>query len=427
MSGFVKRLSDDIPLRQQFMRPVFLVQIIFVGYMCLTSVFFFMNALGYKYFSYQEFSLVNYRSVELAALCQRYYLLGHTAYAIGLLMALKINPVTKWKMSIEGSVSVFFIKASLVLVIASFVFNYMPGLDQFAIKCRELSYLSSILALVYSVFEKKTEIILITGFIFGLNFIAAVLSGWKEPVVVTIIILAAYFYPIYRKTVVMIFIPVFIAATFILPSYNALFRELAWSEGIEAEEAAQSAFDAMQQGEVDIQEGNWAFLTNRLSEVSMFIEYVYKVPAYMPYYGTEIIENSLLFLIPRVFWPDKPDVEQHVMQRVYDVGITSAIMNVSAKPPLIVDAYLIGGAFSIFIILFLFGLLTSGINNLCEYLFGGYLYGTAWVFTGIFQIFWKGACMEFLLNSIFWAVIAIYLLFFTLRWMGYIELKQNSK
>ncbi len=415
ISGKIASTPRDLPLKNQFMRPLFLVQLIFAGYMAMSTIFFFVDTLGYHYFTLQPFTFVNIRELDLVAQCQRYYVLGHGSYTAGLLLFTQPYVEKEWKLNWNRSLSAFFIRATIVTIIASLIFNFVPGLDQFAVKFRELSYISSILAFVFAIIEKNTSELVVASFIFGMNFLAAILSGWKEPIIVTIIVLGGYLYPIYKRTVLIMFIPIFMAVVFILPSYNALYREQAWTGGVEDEQAAQLAIEAIQTGEVDLASANWLFLTDRLSEISMFVDYVDKVPNQIDYYGLQIYKDAILFLIPRVFWPGKPDVEQHVMERVYRIGITSSSNDVSAKPPLIVDAYLTGGIFYIAILLLVFGAITSWLCHKCEELFGGYTIGTAWVYAGVFQILWRGTCMEFLFNSVFWGIITMYLIFYTMR------------
>src|ERR1700760_3211639 len=50
LTGWVRPLPKDRPYADQLMRPIFLVQIIFVGYMCCTSIFYFFSVLGYDNF-----------------------------------------------------------------------------------------------------------------------------------------------------------------------------------------------------------------------------------------------------------------------------------------------------------------------------------------------------------------------------------------
>src|SRR5206468_1486574 len=96
-----------------------------------------------------------------------------------------------------------------------------------------------------------------------------------------------------------------------------------------------------------------------------------------------------------------------IMQRVYDAGVISRAAKVSAKPAFIVDAYLSGGALAIFIFLFIYGAIAQLISQKAETLFGGYILGTALIFSGLFQIMWRGASFEFIINTIFWSYITM--------------------
>lgn len=424
-SGFLHKFPDDKPVANQLLRPIFISQIIFVSYLSLTSIFFFLNSLGYDNFIKNEFYLINHRVLNETAASQRIYSLAHASYSLGLLLFLNYRRKYKWKMNNAKVDANFFLKMALVLTLLKFVFLYLPGLSQFAIKATDIAYISSIIALAYKSDNKKYQFYILALSLFAFNFISILLGGWKEPIIFTLILLAAYFYPTYKKVILVISIPAIVFVMFVLPSFNNQFRALAWSEGIESTDAAQSAIDLLQSGEVDVSKDNWSFLVERASEISMFNDYMRKVPNEKPYYGNAIIKDSFRFILPRIFWPEKPNVEEHVMKRAYDAGVINQQMLVSAKPPIVVDAYLSGGALYVALILFAYGLLTTYLSGLCEYLFGGYELGSAWVFLGFFQILNRGNCMEFLVNSIFWGVISMYIMQFVLKKLNYLIPTEN--
>ena len=160
----------------------------------------------------------------------------------------------------------------------------------------------------------------------------------------------------------------------------------------------------------DLQNDNWAFLVGRLSEIDMFIRYTSSTPYFIPYYKTELVENSIKLIIPRFIWGEKPDVEQLVMTRVYNAGVVNRTSLVSAKPAYIVDCYLSYGKIGIVIGLFLYGFVAQKISQISEVWFGGYLLGTAVIFAGLFQIFWRGNSFEFLISAVFWSFITMIIL-----------------
>ena len=95
------------------------------------------------------------------------------------------------------------------------------------------------------------------------------------------------------------------------------------------------------------------------------------------------------------------------MERVYNAGVINRNSNVSAKPAFVADAYLCFGPFGIFLFLFIYGALAQVISMKAEELFGGYILGTALIFSGLFQIFWRGLSFEFLINSVFWSYVSM--------------------
>jgi hypothetical protein len=216
--------------------------------------------------------------------------------------------------------------------------------------------------------------------------------------------------------------PVFFALFFIfVPTYNGIVRGLSWNGEMSGDEAAQVAIDAIRSGEVDIAEQNWAFLTGRISEIGMFTDYVMGIPRLRDFYGTEIAGQAALSIIPRVFYPGKPITEKLVMERVIAAGVVDATSNVSAKPPMITDAYLSAGGFGVFLFMLLLGMLVSWISVTAESLFGGYLLGSGLIYTGLFGVLWRGNCFEFLANSVFWSIVLMFVIFFAARRYGFIE------
>jgi uncharacterized membrane protein len=72
----------------------------------------------------------------------------------------------------------------------------------------------------------------------------------------------------------------------------------------------------------------------------------------------------------------------------------------------------------IWIGLFCYGAIAQLIAIKAEQLFGGYFMGSAVMFAGLFQIFWRGNSFEFLVNSIFWSFITMLIIHFILKSRG---------
>jgi len=219
-------------------------------------------------------------------------------------------------------------------------------------------------------------------------------------------------YPYYKKLVTYAALPLVYVCFAIVPIYVSTFRSLMGSgEEISITDIRDKALDAA----LNSKESNWDFLTGRLSEIGMFTTYIASTPNLIPYYETKLIEQSLIVLVPRIAWKDKPITEELVMQRVVDAGVVNNAAKVSAKPMYIVDGYLSGGIFGIMLSLFIYGFALQWICGLAESWFGGYFLGTAIVFNGLFPIFWRGLSFEFILNSVMYSLLTMYVI----RWLLY--------
>lgn len=411
-TGRIKLLPNDLPIAEQLMRPVFLVHVIFAGYMCITTIFYFLETAGW--ISFKGFSSpVNVMKLELVAQSQRYYCLAHASYITGILLYLKPQP-KRFSIAIND-LPTFLMAFTLATLILSKVFLTLPGLAQLYFQLSALSFIAGTLSLIYSFKAGRLEFIAISAILFFLSFIDALLSGFKEPIIVNILVLGIFLFPFYKKIVLALFVPVMVALFLLLPTYNKVFRDKAWIEDESVDMASDAAISAITSDEEIEKNTTWSFFTGRLSEVQMFTGYIDTTPSLNEFYGFQLLTQSLEVLVPRIFWPDKPSTEELVMDRVYKTGVINSASNVSAKPALIVDGYLSGGSFGIFVTLLVFGAVTQIISLKAESLFGGYLIGTALMFTGLFQILWRGLSFEFLINSVFYSFITMLLIFMILR------------
>jgi len=411
LTGKIQQLPADRPLSEQLMRPIFLVQIVFAGYTCCTSIFFFLSVLGYENFHKTNlFYLVDVNSLAITAECQRYYCLGHAAFVTGILMFMKYPIKQKYYYNKEKLPNLLLLFA-LISFPLSEVFLHVPGLSQFYTQLNTLSFISGTLALAFAIPLKNIRNTVICLALFLFNFYQAIISGFKEPIIISIMVLGLFLYPSYKKLVVVIFIPLLLLIFFLLPTFNTVFRANAWSGDTNTGDATQLALDATLNGSAGLGDTNWQFLTSRLSEISMFTKFVQSTPDNIPYYKTKILQQSAEAIVPRLFWPSKPNTEDLIMERVYDAGVIYRGEEVSAKPAFIVDAYLSYGGWGILMAMFAYGALAQLIANKAEELFGGYILGTALIFSGLFQSFWRGLSFEFIINVIFWSYVSMLIIF----------------
>nr|WP_246230543.1 hypothetical protein [Mucilaginibacter humi] len=94
-------MPNDRPIGAQLMRPIFLVQVIFIGYMACSSIFYFLNLLGYMDNSGLATFTIDDDNLDLAAQCQRYYILGHAAFVTGMVLSMKYPIKHKYKVNTE--------------------------------------------------------------------------------------------------------------------------------------------------------------------------------------------------------------------------------------------------------------------------------------------------------------------------------------
>jgi hypothetical protein len=423
LSGWIKPLPNDRDIAGQLMRPIFLVQIIFAGYMSFSSIFYFFNLLGYEDFRKVSnvYFTVDRDKIELTALCQRYYVLGHAAFVTGILAFMKYPVKRKYYIETEKIANILLLTAVIALPV-SFSFLKIPGLSQFYVQFSALSFIAGTLALAFAIPLKKMWNTVICVFLYITNFYQALTSGFKEPIILSVLVLGVFLYPNYKKLVFIIFIPALLLLFLFLPTYNTIFRQNNWGAGVDADDSYELALDATIKSEQAGDNGNWGFLVYRLSEIDMFTDFVQSTPSNIDYYGLQLLKQSAIAIIPRAFWPDKPSTEELVMERVYDAGVIRRGSSVSAKPAFIVDGYLSGGIPGIIISLFLYGAIAQLISIKAEQLFGGYTLGTALIFSGLFQIFWRGLSFEFLINSVFWSYISMLIIARILRATGVLKI-----
>lgn len=411
MTGWVKPIPGDRSLGEQLMRPLFLTQIIFAGYMCCSSIFYYLDALGYD-----NFHLLNHlfkpepKKLMLIAECQRYYCLGHAAFVSGTLLFMNYPVKKKYLLQTSYNLTDLLLYVAVIAIPLSLFFAAVPGLSQFSAQFNALSFIAATLALAFAIPQHKLPNILISGTLFMFNFYKSFLSGYKEPIIVGLLVLGIFLYPLYKRTVILVFVPLLLVVFMALPTYNQVFRQNAWSGDLSAEAASKVAFDAALSNSTEVEGSNWSFLVFRLSEMDMFVKYVQSTPTYTNFYGMQMVKQSFQSLIPRAFWPNKPNTEDMVMERVFNAGIAAKGTNVSAKPALVADAYLFKGGIGIFLILFFYGAVIQLIALKAESLFGGYILGIALVYSGLFQMFWRGLSFEFLFNSVFWSYISMLLI-----------------
>jgi len=427
LAGFISPLPDDLPFAQQLMRPVFIIQIVFCGFNFCTSIFFFLDTLGMEDFVWRKNYFVDTDKILKIANAQRYYLLGHVFLLLGMYSRRVEFKKKLYVIKKDLDWSLFLLAFTGFTLAFTFAARFIPGLSQISEQFRNLSFMSGTYAFCYAIIKKERNLIFAAGTFYGFNFVNILLSGFKEPIIISLLLVGIFMYPYYKKVVLFLGLPFIYVAFVIIPAYVSVFRTYSNLENnsLSSEEIRDRAFKAAlgeKSDESSVEAtSNWEFLTGRLSEISMFTRYIESTPKYIPFYETNLLEQAIIVLVPRAFWPEKPITEELVMKRVIDAKIVESASKVSAKPMYIVDGYLSGGALGVMISLFLYGFALQWLSGLSEKWFGGYFLGTAIMFNGLFPILWRGLSFEFILNSVLYSLLTMYLVQRVLYSYGFLE------
>jgi hypothetical protein len=406
-SGIIKPLPPGRSIMGQVLRPIVLTQIIFVSYTALTSIFVFLDTLGYYYFAHRPFVIVDDRAMELLAAGQRLYVLAHGALVAGLLLGMDYRRSATWRLRSTIDLPRFLGGLALASVLLATVGQQLEGPKQIITRLEIFGLVASVLSLTVAMRTRELGFTLIAAGIYVTNMVSAVLSGWKEEVTIVVMLFALFAYPMYKRTVLLLTPIAFAVMLFVLPAYMNIFRQLNWYGGVEPVAAARVAVGAISDGSVDLRVETWDFLAHRSSEINMFTRYIDHTPAENPFYGLSTLRQSAYGLVPRFAWANKPNLEALAMERAYQNGIVTRDVRVSAKPQFVADAYLCAGALGVFFACLIYGLIAATASRLAEYCFGGYLLGSGLMYNALFMSMWRGNAFEFISNDILWGFILL--------------------
>lgn len=423
-----KLLSSKQPLSLQVMKPIVLIQLIFAGFMCCTSIFYLMDHLGCSYFNNGTNPVFQINTQTfLIAKCQRLVLLGHLGLVLGIQSQLQASLKPKYNLTIP--LSGLLIKISIISALFAMIFGALPGLIQIKYYLLSISTTCGAYLLLTGFAEKRFRIAVLGGLIFGSHILNSTLTGYKEGLIVSFINLSFLAFPYFKKTVIIFFFPGLLLLLYCLPTLTVIIRKESWIGNKTAKAAREEAYELFLSGNHEdlIASNNREFLTNRLSETKMFTQYVSMVPDQRPYYAFEILKNSIFALVPRVMWSQKPNTEKVAMERVYDCGVVNRQSVVSAKTRPVTDGYLSGGAVMVLLAMFLYGRITQWLANKAELLFDGYLFGCTIIFNSIFQCLWRGSNWEFLLNNIVYGYLLMLLIFYILKYSNLLTKNDYDK
>src|ERR1700733_1797039 len=119
LTGWVKPIPADRTVPEQLMRPIFIIQIIFAGYMSCTSIFYFLNVLGYEDFAkVTAYFSIDQEKLKLVVQCQRYYCLGHASFVTGILVFMKYPVKKKYKIETDKLANLLLMSALIAFPVS---------------------------------------------------------------------------------------------------------------------------------------------------------------------------------------------------------------------------------------------------------------------------------------------------------------------
>ncbi|RYZ95963.1 MAG: hypothetical protein EOO68_17670 [Moraxellaceae bacterium] len=175
----IKATHQDTPIAEKIFRPLYLTQIIFAGYMSCSSIFYFLDLLGYEYFTRIPYKPVDINQIKVIAVCQQFYVLGHAAFVHGMLVFYKNDISSKSTIQIANWPA-FFLKFGIIAAPIGFVFSKIGGLSVLGGSISGIAFVASTIGLALSIPLRKTGLTIIASLIFGSNLLGALTSGSKE-------------------------------------------------------------------------------------------------------------------------------------------------------------------------------------------------------------------------------------------------------
>lgn len=380
-SRWLTQTDDAVPITYRLLRPSFSFHFYFVLAHMLGGTVYALNLSGYHLSGIEAMPSVF--DLATTARAQQLMLLGHAGVTAGMkLIGFRYKPC---RYSVSYIPRYSLIAISFVCLGVGTACGYTQGLHNLGDKFLHIASIAVLVEIVFAVAQRTFDNLIVAFGILLLNLLSQTLSGWKGLSLWTMITLSALLYPIMpRRALLGGFVFGFFWMLFLHPFGLAL-RPLIWQERVDQRTAAALAMEtAVGMSMQERLDNVWTMLVERASELPQFEKYLKFVPDIHPYFGTELIQQAAIGVVPRIVWPSKPDLERLAMERVYQAGVVPETSTVSAKSNFFQDAYLSGDWMGVAVASLLLGSLLMVISRAAEQLFGGYELGTCLIFTSLF-------------------------------------------
>lgn len=376
-----KQSHENAPLTHRLLRPTFMYHFFFLGYHVVGAGFNSLDLAGYsmrgKVTGPSEYDL------SLNATAQALMLLAHASVTAGMKLANLRYPSPKYVIANLPPYSLLIL--ALICLPLGTALSFVPSLYNFSDKILQIASTAVLVELTFAVAQGRIKN---AGWALSLvcfNLFSQMVSGWKGLVLWTMMTLGALLYPLMPRRVLLGGAGFVLFWALYFHPFGVALRHLLWEEGADRDVAVDYSMEhAMSMSLPERLDEVWTLMASRVNDLYQFRKYLEYVPNVRPYFGLDLVIQAHVALVPRVLWPEKPDLERLSMQLVYDAGVVAEGSVVSAKSNYYQDAYLSAGWVGIIVASLVLGFGSMFISHLCEQLFGGYEVGTCLIFTSLF-------------------------------------------
>lgn len=424
LSFWFRQSAEDPPLSHQLLRPTFMYHFFFLGYHVLGGAVNALDIAGYTIWG--RIAGASEYELSLNATAQALMLLAHASVTAGMKLANFRYKSPKYIIAYLPPYRLLVL--SLICLGLGTVFSLAPGLFNLGDKLLQISSTAVLLEVVIAIWRRNFKNLAWATCLLSVNLLSQILSGWKGLALWTIVILGGLLYPLMPRRVLLGGTAFVLLWALFLHPFGLALRPLLWYEGVDRESAvAYSMDEAINMSFAERLDNLWALMSGRANELHQFRRYLEYVPSVHPYFGLKLVIDAHVALVPRILWPEKPDLEHAAMQLVYDAGVVSEQSTVSAKSNFYQDAYLSGGWPIVTLASLLLGFLSMVISRVCEWLFGGYEIGTCLVYASLFtQAFITPPNFLFFVGTVWSSLIVMFAAFFVAKLSGWIVPAQAS-
>lgn len=405
-----KQEYDNAPLTHRLLRPTFMYHFFFVGYHVVGAVFSSLDLAGYSFGG--KVGGPSESELSLNATAQALMLLAHGGVTAGMKLANLRYPSPKYV--IVSLPPYRLLVVSLVCLPLGTALSFVPGLFNFSDKVLQIASTAVLVELTFAIAQKRMKNAGWTLALLCFNLISQMVSGWKGLVLWTMMTLGALLYPLMPRKVLSAGAGFVLFWALYFHPFGLALRPLIWNEGADRNKAVEYSMEhAINMSLSQRLDEVWMMMAGRVNDLYQFRKYLDYVPDIQPYFGLDLILQAHMALVPRIFWPEKPDLERVSMEIVYDAGVVTEDSIISAKENYYQDAYLSAGWLGIILACLFLGFAAMFVSRLCEQLFGGYEIGTCLIFTSLFVPAFINGPPNFLyfMGTLFSAVIVMFAAF----------------